>query len=162
MPAGSSPFIGSSRIRSSRVGQQAAGDPQALAHAERVGLDLVVGAGGEPDPLERGGDPCRGGAVAGGRVDCEVLASGQMGVEARLLDDRADPGQGLGAAGRQAPDRAAASSRRRLGEAEQQPDQRGLAGAVGPEEAEGGPAGNLEVTLSSAARVPNRLPRPCV
>jgi hypothetical protein len=45
---------------------------------------------------------------------------------------------------------------------EQQPDECGLAGAVGAEEAEGDAARHLEVAPSSAARVPKRLPRPIV
>jgi hypothetical protein len=36
-------------------------------------------------------------ALAGGGDDLEVLAAGQVAVEARLLDDGADAGEGLGA-----------------------------------------------------------------
>ncbi len=75
------------------IRQQAARDAEALAHAERVGADLVVGAGAEADALERGVDAAVRRAVAGGGVDVEVLAAGEVAVEARLLDDRADAGE---------------------------------------------------------------------
>ena len=69
--------------------------PEPLAHAERVRLDAVVGALRETDARERLVDPPVGGAVAGGGDDLQVLAAGQVGVEARLLDDRADAGERL-------------------------------------------------------------------
>ena len=54
-------------------------------------------------------------------------------------------------------------ARGRLGQAEQQPDQRRLARAVGAEEAEGDAARHLEVdAVERRARSPNRLPRPRV
>ena len=81
------------------VGEQAARDAEALAHAERVGLDLLVGARREADAGERAVDRGRGRrALAGGGVDVQVLAAGEVGVEARLLDDRADAGERRGAA----------------------------------------------------------------
>ena len=60
------------------VGEQAAGDAEALAHAERVGADLVVGAGAEADAGERRVDAAVRGAVAGRGVDAQVLAAGQV------------------------------------------------------------------------------------
>ena len=66
-------------------------------------------------------------------------------MEARLLDDRADARERRGAAARQVVAEQAHAARGRLGQAEQQPDQRGLAGAVGAEEAEGDAARHLEV-----------------
>ena len=36
-----------------RIGEEAARDAEALAHAHRVRLDAVAGAVGEPDALER-------------------------------------------------------------------------------------------------------------
>ena len=79
------------------IGEQAAGDAEALPHAERVRLDAVVGAGGEPDLVECAVDaPGRFGAACGGD-DTEVLAAGEVAVEARLLDDGADACERLGA-----------------------------------------------------------------
>ena len=80
-----------------RVGDQAARDAEALAHAERVGLHAVVPAVGEADPLERLGDARIRRAVPRGRDDAQVLSPGQVRVEPRFLDDRADPCQRLGA-----------------------------------------------------------------
>ena len=60
------------------VGEQAAGDAEALAHAERVRLDLVVGAGGEADAGERGVDPRRAARGRGPRRGRQVLAAGQV------------------------------------------------------------------------------------
>ncbi len=94
--------------------------------------ESVVAAAAETDALERAVDPPVSALVAGGGVDVEVLAAGEVAVEARLLDDRPD-----------------ARQRRRAvaGEvvAEQEADERGLAGAVGAEEAEGDAARDLEV-----------------
>ena len=66
-------------------------------------------------------------------------------MEARLLDDRADAGERGGAAARQVVAEQAHAPGGRLGEAEQQPDQGRLAGAVRAEEAERGAARHREV-----------------
>ena len=142
------------------VGEQAARDAEALAHAERVGLDLLVGARGEADAGERAVDAVVRGAVAGGRVDVQVLAAGQVGVEARLLDDRADAGERRGAAAGQVVPEQAHRARGRVGEAEQQPDQRGLAGAVGAEEAERDAARHLEVDAVERGAIAEALAEP--
>ena len=66
----------------------------------------------------------------------EVLPAGEVAVEARLVDDRADPGQCVAALGR---DRDAEQRHRAtvgLGQPEQGADQRRLAGSVRPEVAE--------------------------
>jgi hypothetical protein len=128
-----------------RVAEQAAGDAEPLAHAERVRLHAVVGSRGQPDALQRAGDPPRGGAVARRGVHLQVLAPGQVRVEARLLDDRADPGQGLRAARRQVVAEQPQAARARPREAEQQPHERRLAGAVAAEEAERAAARHLQV-----------------
>ena len=137
------------------VAEQAAGDAEALAHAERVAADLVVGPAAEADALERGVDAAVGALVARRGVDVQVLAAGEMAVEARLLDDRADARQRLRAVvlAEQA-DRAAGGLR----EPEQQPDQRRLAGAVGAEEAEGAAARHLEVDVLEGGAVAEALP----
>ena len=74
--------------------------------------------------------PC-GAAVARGGVDVQVLAAGEVGVEARLLDDRADAGERGGALARQVVAEQAHAAAVGCGEAEQQADERRLAGAVG-------------------------------
>ena len=79
------------------IGQQAARDAEPLPHPHRVRLDAVARAVGEPDALDRLRDPCEAFASAGGRDDREVLATGQVPVEARLLDDRTDARERLGA-----------------------------------------------------------------
>ena len=95
-----------------RIGEQAAGDAEPLAHAERVGLHPVVGAVREPDSLERAVDAAVRGAVARRGDDPEVLAAGQVRVETRLLDDRADAGERLTALGRLRQSRAGSPRRR--------------------------------------------------
>ena len=88
------------------VAQEAAGDAEPLAHAERVRAHAVVGAAGQPDALERPVDAPVRGAVARRRVHLEVLAAGEVGMEARLLDDGADTRErGRPAAGRSWPSR---------------------------------------------------------
>ena len=58
------------------------------------------------------GDPAVGGAVARGGDDLQVLAAGQVRVEARLLDDRADACERLARASPAAAGRAARPRRR--------------------------------------------------
>ena len=73
-----------------RVGEQAAGDSEPLAHSERVALDALVGAVREACPGEGAVDSAvRLGPTRRGD-DLEVLATGEEAVEAGLLDDRAD------------------------------------------------------------------------
>ena len=153
------------------VAQQAARDAEPLAHAERVAPDAVVGARREPDALERAGDAAVGAAVARGGVHVQVLAARQVGVEARLLDDRADAGERGGPLGRQVVAEQAHAAGGRLGEAEQQADEGGLAGAVGAEEAERGAARHRQVdrlqrrarpeALAEAVRSRWRVMRTC-
>ena len=127
------------------VAQQAAGDAEALAHAERVRADLVVAAAAEADAVERAVDPPVGGLVARRGVHVEVLAAGEVAVEARLLDDRADARQRRRAAAGEVVAEQAHLPARRPGEAEQQADQRRLAGPVRPQEAERAAARHLQV-----------------
>jgi hypothetical protein len=124
-----------------RVARQAAGDPEPLAHPQRVGLDAVVAAPAEADTGERPFDAPVGGAIARGGVDVEVLAAGEVAVETRLLDDRADARERSGAAvGRVVAEQAHASARG-LGEAEQQADERRLVGPLGPRKPKARPRG---------------------
>ena len=115
MPAGSSPFIGSSRISSCGSPMQAGGHPEALAHAHRVLRHPVVGAVEHADPLERRPDPVPGRRLAGRGQDLEVLPAGQVAVEPGLVDDGPDPGQRRVAMLRGRGSRAATSCRHRRG-----------------------------------------------
>jgi hypothetical protein len=128
-----------------RVGQQAARHAEALAHAQRVALDAVIATRGEPDALQRAVDPRRGVIAARGGMDLHVLAAGQVRVKARLLDDRADASERRGTVTRQVAPEQPHATAGRLGQAEQQPDERGLAGAVGAQKAEGAAARHRQV-----------------
>ena len=128
-----------------RVGEQAARDAEALAHPHRVRLDAVVRAVGQADALERGVDARERLAAARRGDDAEVLASREVAVEARLLDDRADARERLGAPlGHRQPAQAHRAAVRAR-EAEQDSDERRLAGAVRAEVAERDAARDAEV-----------------
>ena len=104
--------MGSSRISRERVGQQAARHAEALAHTERILLDLLVRTIGKPYALQGWSDAIvRLRATYRGH-DSQVLATGQLGMKARLLDNRTDPRQRLRALGRhRAPKHAHAAQR---------------------------------------------------
>jgi hypothetical protein len=95
--------------------------------------------------------------LAGGGVNEQVLAAGQMPVEARLLDDRADACERLRAAARHVVAEQADRAGRRLGQPEQQPDEGGLAGPVGTEEPKGGSPRDLQVDALESGAVPELL-----
>ena len=117
---------------------------------------------GEADALERGPDAGEGLAASRRRDDAQVLERREVPVEARLVHDRSDAGERLGAALRHRRARAAASSLVRLRQAEQHPDQRRLARAVRPEVAERDPARDLEIDAADHLRAPNRFVSPLV
>ena len=99
----------------------------------------------EAHALERAVDAVVRLAIACGRVDVEVLGAREVRVEAGLLDDRPDAGEGGGAAAREVVAEQADVPGRRLREAEEHADERRLARAVRPEEPERVPARDLEV-----------------
>ncbi len=111
----------------------------------RVALDLLAGALGQADARERRVDPRGRLGAADGSDDAQVLASGEVQVKARLLDDRADALQRLRALGGHGMAEQAHAAGARLGEAEQHADHRRLAGAVRAEEAERRAARHLQV-----------------
>jgi len=137
-----------------RVGQQAARNTEALAHAERVCLHAVVATRREPDARQRAVDPLVRASLPGGGVHIQVLAARQMRVKPRLLDDRADASERRGTLCRQVPAEQTHAAGGRLGQPQQQPDQGGLASAVGPQEAEGTAARDFQVDAVE------RRPRP--
>jgi hypothetical protein len=100
-----------------RIGQQAARHAEPLAHAHRVALDPVFGPVGQPHPRERGIDQRAHLGTADRRDEAQVLATGEEGVEAGLLDDRPDALQRLGALGGNGMARAGACCRRSRGSA---------------------------------------------
>ena len=118
---------------------QAHRDVEPPLHAARVGLDAPVGRVREAEALQRLRDPApqRGaGDPVELALDDEVLAAGGVGVDAVLLADDADrvaDADGLGE-DVEAGDAGAAGVRPR--ERGEDPDGRGLAGAVGAEQAE--------------------------
>ena len=118
------------------VAEKAGSDAEALAHAHRVLRYLVVRTVEDPDPLERGVDATPRRWLSGRCQDLEVLSAGQMAVEPRLIDDRTHPRQRLVAMLRHR----IAEQRHRAGislrQTEEDPDQGGLSGTVGPEVAE--------------------------
>ena len=75
------------------IPEQAGRDAQPLAHAHGVRRHLVVGAVKDADTLERRPDAALGRRLTRRRQDLQVLATGQMAVEAGLVDDGADAGQ---------------------------------------------------------------------
>ena len=144
-----------------RVGQQAAGDAQPLAHPHRVGLHSLVGALGQADAVERDLDP----AVRSGsrrRRDAQVLPAGQVPMEARLLDDRTHPlervtaplGDGHAEQAHLPAVAGVRPSSTRMSVV--------LPAPLGPRNPNATPAGTRRSALSSATRSPNVLVRPLV
>ena len=139
------------------VPEQTGRHPEPLAHAHRVLRHLVVGPVGHAHPVEGGADPLPGGRLPGRRQDLEVLPTGEVPVEPGLVDDGAYPGQRLGAV---RGDRVAEEGHRPgvgVGEPEQHPDERGLAGAVRAQVAEGTPPGDEELDAVDGDVLPEPL-----
>ena len=98
MPAGSSPFIGSSRISSSGSASRQRATPRRWRMPERVRLDAVVAAGGEADARQRAVDPpVRASPPRAAAWTRRFSRPREVRVKARLLDDRADPRERRGA-----------------------------------------------------------------
>ena len=132
MPAGSRPLVGSSSTISSGSPISAAATPSRCFMPERVGLEPVAAAVGQVDPRQRLVDAGLGQPAVAGHHP-QVVAAGQVRVEARPLDQGADASVGLGVARRLAEH--ACRPGRRAHEAQAHPQRRGLAGAVRAEEA---------------------------
>ena len=120
-----------------RPADEGLGDPEALAHAARVGRRAAVGRLGDADALEQladlalaiGADAAEPGDVA------KRLAAGHPAVEPRILGEVAElAAMVAGRRDRHAVDRRAAG--RRAGEPGEDLEGGGLAGAVRAEEAE--------------------------
>ena len=143
-----------------RIPEEAGGDAETLAHAHGVLRHLVVGPVQDADPLERRLDAALGRRLTRRGEDLQVLATGQVAVEAGLVHDGPDPGQRpVTVAG----DGVAEEGHRAgvgVGQAQQHPDQRRLAGTVGPEVAEGAAAGNEELDVVDGDVVAEALGQP--
>ena len=139
------------------VVEQGARDAEALAHAERVGLDLVVRALAQRDALEHRRDArARLAAVVRG-PHVEVAAAAQVRVEARLLDDAADARERLADVLRHLAAAQVDAAAARLREAEHHADQRRLAAAVRPEPGEAAPARHVDRDVVDRELLPEAL-----
>src|SRR4051794_7854158 len=131
--------------------QQRPGEAEALAHAQGVVAVPLPGGRGEADPLQRLPDPALGGTRVDGPVTGvepgEVRPAGQVRVERRALDQRADPGQHAERAARHGAAQHVEPPRGGPDETEQHPDGRRLPRAVGPEEPEHGAVRHDEVDV---------------
>ena len=123
-------------------------------------MTRLVRALGEADARERRRDPAVRLAARARRRHREVLAPGQVRVEARLLDDRADARERRTRARPAAAARAAACCRQSAGQPEQHPDQRRLAGAVRPEVAEGAAGRHAQVDAVDGDALAEALGQP--
>ena len=122
MPAGSSPFAGSSRISRSGLPSSAWRDPEPLPHAERIGRDLVVQpllerrrAARAPGsaPPRRPGASARSGAGSRGRSGtCRGRATRRCSRRATSPRESRARGRGRGSGSRRRP---AARARRASG-----------------------------------------------
>ncbi len=78
------------------IPEQASSDSEPLAHSHRVTRYPVVGPFGQTDPFEGRSDAAPGLGLASRCDDSQVLATGQVPVEPRLVDDRSDARQSGG------------------------------------------------------------------
>src|SRR5581483_11644389 len=87
-----------------RRAHERGGDPEPLAHAERVRADPVGGPVEQADPVERLVQPPPGKAAVERREELEVLAPAQVGIEGWRLDEAGDVLERGGAGGGVAPE----------------------------------------------------------
>jgi hypothetical protein len=142
------------------VGEQASGDPQALAHSERVAFDPLIGAFAKSDASERSLNPPMGRLLSGGGDDLEVLTPGKKAVKPGLFDDRSHACEGLGAASRHGAAEDVHRPGGRMGQAEQHADQRRLPGPVRPEIPERRAAGDPKVDVRDSDPVAEAFRQP--
>jgi hypothetical protein len=99
----------------------------------------------QADPLQRRSDSATGGTFTGTGQQLEVLPAGQMGVEPGFVNDGTDPCQRPVAVLRDRIAEQGHGAGVSVGQSEQNPDEGRLAGAVGPQVAEGASAGDEEL-----------------
>ena len=128
-----------------RIAEESEGDTEALLHAERVRRELAVGALAEIDELQQPIDVGRRAALADGLEVAEVRAPGEVRIERRCLDHRANTAQ------RRRVERGVAEDVRLAGCGVHQPEQHAHRGrlprAVGAEEAEDAAARHFQREL---------------
>src|SRR5204863_1455532 len=90
----------------------------------------------------------------------EVLATGEVAMEARLLDDRTDACERGGPLSRHRPPQQPHRPGGGTGQPEQHPDQRGLASAVRSEVAEGGTGRDAKVDVVDGDALAETLGQP--
>ena len=156
----STPAVGSSSTITGGLCTSACADQHAPLHAARERAHVGVGLGGEIEVVHHLVDP--GVVVADAevaRLDAQRLAHGEKRIEHELLRHHAERAARRAIVGDHVVAhhaRAAASARVEAGDDR---DQRGLAGAVGPEQAEELALLDREVTPASACTAPKRFSR---
>jgi hypothetical protein len=118
-----------------RATQQAGGNPEPLPHAVGVAADLVVGPIDEVDDVEHLRNEVGPDAAVQQPEALQVLPAGQVGVELRALDEAGDPVEDSNPGLRPAPAEHANHAGIGPDQAEQHPQEGGLAGPVGSEDA---------------------------
>ena len=113
-----------------RAADQRPGDAEALAHAVGVAADAILRPVGEIDGVERRVDLRARVAAVQRRDELEVLAAGEVGVEARRLDEPRDAIECAHAVDHRIPAEEPRAARARPDQPEQHAKRRGLAGAV--------------------------------
>ena len=142
------------------VGEQTAGNPQPLAHPERICLDPVAGALSEPDTLEGTGYASVCGSIASRSDDLQVLPTGQMWVEPRLLDDRTHARERLTPLLRLRKTEQLDSTRAGLSQSDQRANQRRLAGPIWAQEPKSRPLRHDKVDIIDSGAIPEPLDQP--
>ena len=117
-----------------RAAQQRGGDAQALAHPVGVAAHAVLRPRGQLDDLEHLVDPLPRAATVERGEQFEVLASRQVGVEARRLHEPRDALQRARAVAHRVAPEQLDGALRRHDQAERHAQRGRLAGAVGAEE----------------------------
>ena len=148
--------VGARLVEQQHLGvvQHGAADGQALDHAARVGVDLVVGARREPDALEQLPRALERHAVQA-RVEGEVLAPAEVAVEQRRVAEQPDaPAHGPALVGQRVAEHARGAGVRAQ-QRREHAQQRRLARPVGAEDHERrARRAAVSVTSCSATRSP--------
>ena len=138
-----------------RIAEQRGGEPEALAHAERVALHAPLRGRGQLDEREHLLDPRRG-QPGGGRLHAQVVSPGAAGMDLARLEHGADAMErpvelGIG----DAEDGRAAGIG--MDEPEHRAERRRLAGAVRAEEARDRARLDPEAEPGDRLRLPEAL-----
>ena len=157
MPAGSSPFMGSSRISSWGSPIRQAATPRRWRIPIEYFDTLSSARPKMPTRSRAGPIRWRAGVLAGRGEDLEVLAARQMAVEPGLVDDGPHPGQGLVAVAGHGVSQQRHRAGIGVGQSQQDPDERGLARPVRAQVAEGTAPGDEELHAVHGDVLPEAL-----